>query len=218
MTNTKTINKRLTAKQQIFVNEIAKGKTQREACILAYPKARNWNINTVDVRATALMKNEAVKEALQNLNKEEKKEVLCTKEKITKTIVDLIDSAEAEQDRIIESHEKQLQIKQQRIENLEKQWLLAETDKEHLQIEYKLLKAKEDIFKYEKENIVKADLMNTIFKGTNILIKMYGWKDLGWENFSTEEETEKKLTAEELKEIINNTKKQKEAKQKNKNI
>lgn len=207
MTKTK---KRLTQKQQIFVNEIAKGKTQRQACIIAYPKAKNWATNTIDVRANALMKNEVVKEALQNINKEEKKEVLWTREKATQTILYLIDTAEAEQERIIEAHKKQLQIKQQRIENLEKQWLLAETDKEHLQIEYKLLKAKEDIFKHEKENMVKADLMNAIFKGTNILIKMYGWKDLGWENFSTEEEIEKTFTAEELRELIDNVKKQEE--------
>ena len=39
---------------------------------------------------------------------------------------------------------------------------------------------------------------------------MYGWKDLGWENFSTEEEIEKTFTAEELRELIDNVKKQEE--------
>ena len=200
MTSTK-VNKKLTQRQQIFVNEIAKGNTQRQACIIAYPNAKKWSINTVDVRANALKKNETVREALLELNKEENREVLCTKEKITKMIINLIDTAEAEQEKINNAYEKQLELKQQKVENLEKQWLLAETDKEHLLIEYKLLKAKEDISKHQKQNTIKADLMNAIFKGTNILMKMYGWKDLGWENFETEEKDI--LTAEELREMLN---------------
>lgn len=206
MTNTKT-KKRLTQKQRVFVNEIAKGNTQRQACILAYPKAKNWTTNTIDVRANALMKNEVVKEALQNINKEEKKEVLWTREKATQTILYLIDTAEAEQEKIRIAFYNELKIKEKIVENLEKQWLLAETDKEHLQIEYKLLKAKEDVYKHLQIPKQSTTCNRAIFQGTDILNRMYGYKNLGWE--CIEEETEKTLKYEKLKALADSLTKQK---------
>ena len=189
---------KLTNRQAIFVNEIAKGNTQRQACLIAYPKARKWNINSVDVRANALMKDKKVKEALQNTIHIEQNHVLWTKEKATKTILKVMDLAEKEQDNIIEEYKIETDIKQKAIENLKSQWLLADTDKEHLQIEFEILKAEEDLQKHKRKAVMQSKLMQIIFRGIDMLNKMYGIKNIGWENFNIEEE--KILTIEELKE------------------
>ena len=44
-------NNRLTPKQEKFVEEIAKGKTQRQAYLVAYPNSKNYKENTIDSRA-----------------------------------------------------------------------------------------------------------------------------------------------------------------------
>ena len=57
----------LTAKQEKFVQEIVKGKSQREAYRTAYPKSRNWKDSSVDCRASTLLKNAKVMQRLQEL-------------------------------------------------------------------------------------------------------------------------------------------------------
>ena len=189
MVNTKN-KKKLTTKQAIFAKEIAKGKTQRQACIMAYPNTRNWTINALDVRASTLMKNETVKEELKRLKEKEDINVLFSKAKSTKRILKIVEKGEEEIERLKEVYTKMVKIKQQRIENLEKLWLYAETDKEHLQIEKEILEAKQELLDYQKKPIFNATCTNAIINGLTLLNNMYGWKDLGWENFTTEEEKE----------------------------
>ena len=45
---------RLTQKQEIFVQELIKCKSQREAYKIAYPKSKHWTDNTIDARACKL--------------------------------------------------------------------------------------------------------------------------------------------------------------------
>ena len=47
----------LTLKQERFVQELIKGKSQREAYRIAYPKSNNWKDDTVDQVACRLFKN-----------------------------------------------------------------------------------------------------------------------------------------------------------------
>lgn len=46
----------LTDKQEIFVQELIKGKSQREAYKIAYPKSRKWKESNVDSQASNLFK------------------------------------------------------------------------------------------------------------------------------------------------------------------
>ena len=48
---------RLTDKQEAFVQELIKGKSQREAYRIAYPKSEMWEDHVVDVKACELLKN-----------------------------------------------------------------------------------------------------------------------------------------------------------------
>lgn len=61
---------RLTPKQELFVDNILEGKTQYEAYITAYPKAKNWLRNTVDSRASVLMNNKKIIKRLMELRLE----------------------------------------------------------------------------------------------------------------------------------------------------
>lgn len=63
----------LTDKQEKFVNELIKGKSQRAAYRNAYPNAKKWKNETVDSKASTLLKNGKVKERYEQL-----------KEKVTK--------------------------------------------------------------------------------------------------------------------------------------
>ena len=199
----KSSKTKLTTRQSIFVKEIAKGSTQRQACITAYPNSKNWSINTVDARASALMRNDTVKLALLDIDKEKNNQVLLTKEKMAMKILEIVDLAEAEQEKIQIAYYKGLKIKEQKIKDLQDQWLLANTDKEHLQIEKAILEAKQDVLKHQQKNPIRLDLTNTILRGLSMLCRMYGWKDLGWENCVKEDEKEKSLTAEELIKLAN---------------
>lgn len=48
---------KLTANQEKFVQELIKGKSQREAYRIAYPRSVNWKDEVVDVKASELLKN-----------------------------------------------------------------------------------------------------------------------------------------------------------------
>ena len=50
----------LTVKQEKYVQELLKGKSQREAYKIAYPSSRKWKDNVVDVRACELLKHSKV--------------------------------------------------------------------------------------------------------------------------------------------------------------
>lgn len=51
---------KLTDKQEKFVQELIKGKSQRQAYRTAYPKSKQWLDNTVDAAASKLFKNDKV--------------------------------------------------------------------------------------------------------------------------------------------------------------
>jgi len=58
---------RLTQKQERFVQELIKGKSQREAYRIAYPSSKKWKDNVVDVKALELLKNGKVKVRYEEL-------------------------------------------------------------------------------------------------------------------------------------------------------
>jgi phage terminase small subunit len=59
----------LTEKQEKFVQELLKGKTQREAYYIAYPKSKKWKPSAVDTQASILLSKEKVLERYQELNR-----------------------------------------------------------------------------------------------------------------------------------------------------
>ena len=73
---------RLTEKQEKFVQELVKGKSQREAYKEAYEKSRLWKDTAVDTQASILFKNSKVleryNELMDRLVKESEDECIVT--------------------------------------------------------------------------------------------------------------------------------------------
>lgn len=61
-------NRMLTAKQEKYVQELIKGKSQREAYRIAYPNSVNWKDANVDSKASNLLKNDKVKARYNELH------------------------------------------------------------------------------------------------------------------------------------------------------
>lgn len=57
----------MTVKEEIFVQELIKGKTQRQAYYVAYPHSKNWKPKTVDERACRLYKTNKIQARYEQL-------------------------------------------------------------------------------------------------------------------------------------------------------
>ena len=64
----------LTNKQEKYVQELIKGKTQREAYKIAYPVSKKWKLSAVDTQASILISNSKVLERYNSL-----KEIISNK-------------------------------------------------------------------------------------------------------------------------------------------
>lgn len=106
----------LTAKREKFIQEIVKGKSQREAYRTAYPKSRNWKDASVDAAASNMLRIDKVSIRLQELQgkvqaaAEEKcvmtaVEVLQELSKIAKA--DIKDFLEFETTKTVVEHDKE---------------------------------------------------------------------------------------------------------------
>lgn len=84
--------KKLTAKQEKFVQELIKGKSQREAYKAAY-NAKNMSENSIDVEASKLLKNPKVAHRFQELKskviKRSEEKAIITAEEIIREIADI---------------------------------------------------------------------------------------------------------------------------------
>lgn len=68
--------KQLTKAQEIFVQELFKGASQRQAYYKAYPKSKSWAENSVDSNASTLAKDAKVLQRLSELNSKAEKSTI----------------------------------------------------------------------------------------------------------------------------------------------
>ncbi|MEJ8752621.1 hypothetical protein WKS98_08345 [Lagierella sp. ICN-221743] len=61
----------LTDRQEIYVQELLNGKSQRQAYRIAYPKSKKWKDSTIDSRASKLFKDDKVFTRYSELKKQE---------------------------------------------------------------------------------------------------------------------------------------------------
>ena len=59
----------LTEKQELYVQNLIKGMSQREAYRNAYPKSKKWKDSSVDTRASQLLKTHKVLTRYQELKR-----------------------------------------------------------------------------------------------------------------------------------------------------
>ena len=84
---------KLTTKQEKYVQGLVAGLSQRQAYIKAYPNARKWNDNSVDSRASNLLKNDKVLTRYNELMDEHKDKALWTREDSVNKLIWLIEKA-----------------------------------------------------------------------------------------------------------------------------
>lgn len=203
-------NQRLTPKQEKFVEEILKGKTQYEAYINAYPRAKNWQRNAVDSNASQLMDDEKIKQRLAEFGYKDKTKIRWTRQKALETINYVMDMNRKDMERIDRAYEDEIQLLNAQIMELS-QAMTQETDPRKI---YSIAKTMQEltgeIALRNKQRRTNSTNAKGIYEGAKILNRMFGY-DITKVEVSTED-TERdemeKLSVDELKELINISKKE----------
>ena len=84
---------RLTAKQEKYVQGLVAGLSQRQAYYKAYPHSKKWKPETVDNKASALLRNGEVLARYNELMDEHKEKALWTREDSINKLIWLIEKA-----------------------------------------------------------------------------------------------------------------------------
>lgn len=194
----------MTSSQEIFVQNIVQGKSQRNAYNMAYPSSINWKKTTLDTRASQLMKNENVKARIEELRNIEYKKIKWNREIATKELLDILEMNKKELERIINTYEEEINLKETKLEEMRKEYKKfhkTETKKE-------INKLFNEITKIKKQPTITKLNIRAILEIINLLNKMYGIDKS--KNELTQIDEERKninlLTIDELKNIayINN--------------
>ncbi len=106
----------LTKPQEIFIQELLKGNTQRQAYLKAYPSKKKWKESSLDSAASSLLKNEKVKtryeQLLNNMREKEQEKTMWTREQSIETLRYVIDVNKKDLDRINKAFEEELETLQ----------------------------------------------------------------------------------------------------------
>ncbi len=79
---------KLNVRQEQFVQELAKGTTQRQAYLLAYPSSKKWKPETVDSWASKLANSYKISTRLEELRREIEEENKISRKKIIDELAD----------------------------------------------------------------------------------------------------------------------------------
>jgi hypothetical protein len=106
----------LTKPQEIFIQELLKGNTQRQAYLKAYPSKKKWKESSLDTAASNLLKNDKVKtryeQLLNNMREKETKKTMWTREQSIETLRYVIDVNKKDLERINKAFEEELELLQ----------------------------------------------------------------------------------------------------------
>ena len=115
----------LTERQEIFVQSLVKGYSQRQSMLKAYPSRKKWKDNSIDSAASTLLKNTKVRkrydELLNSIREEETEKTLWTREQSIETLRYVIDVNKQDLERINDAHEEELEmLHEMMVKDLEK--------------------------------------------------------------------------------------------------
>lgn len=198
---------RLTPKQEKFVEGILEGKSQYEAYITAYPKAKNWKREAIDTQASQLMQNSKIVVRLKQLGEKDIKKVFWTRQKALETINKAMEMHQQDMERIEQAYQQDLDRKDYELQQWVQLLAVDNVDTKHVQAHInKLLDEMSDLRKKRRVNAVNT---HGIYEGAKILNRMFGFDITKVEIKQEDEEREEmeKLTAEELKQLISISKK-----------
>lgn len=191
----------LTAKQEEFCQQIMMGQTQRQAYINAYPKAKNWKIQSVDYNASILMDNENIINRLKELGYRDAKKVEWTRQRALETINKAITMHQQDMERIEKAYQEDLDRKDLEL----KQWvnLLTVDNVDTQRVQNHINKILDEMSDMRKMRRINAVNTRGIYEGAKILNRMFGFDITKVEINPKDEEREnmKSLSVEELKAI-----------------
>lgn len=166
-------NQRLTPKQELFVEEIAKGKSQRQAYYEAYPRSRKWKERHVDSQASVLMKNPKVAKRLEELKKLTEKKVEWTRNRALNTINYVLEMNQKDMERINQAYDEELNLKEQELQ----QWVsvLSMENVDVSKVQTNIRRVMDEITNLKK--IRRTSSVNTrgIYEGARLLNRMFGF-------------------------------------------
>lgn len=201
------VNKKLTAKQEEYCQQLMMGKTQHEAYITAYPRAKNWTRNCVDYNASDLAKQPKIQKRLKELGYRDAKKVEWTRRRALETINKAIEMHQQDMERIEKAYQEDLDRKDLELQ----QWvsLLTVDNVDTQRVQNHINQILDEMSDMRKKRRINAVNTHGIYEGAKILNRMFGYDITKVELNPKDEEREEmeKLTAEELKELINISKK-----------
>lgn len=111
---------RLTKKQEIFVQALVRGLSQRKALLKAYPNRKNWKENSLDSVASVMFKNPKIKqrydELIEKVRERETKKTLWSREESIENLRYVVEMNRQDLERAYEAHEEELEILQDLME------------------------------------------------------------------------------------------------------
>lgn len=116
MSRNKHNKDRITKQQEIFVQSLVEGDSQRKAYIKAYPSRKKWKDNSIDCEASKLFNQPKIKqrydELLKQVREEETKKTMWTREQSIETLRYVIDVNKKDLERINKAYEEELELLQ----------------------------------------------------------------------------------------------------------
>ena len=163
--NSKNFRSELTRAQEVFINELIKGKSQRQAFLKAYPNKASNQWNSIDSAASTLLKQEKVakryNELREQIRAKEQAETQWTREQAIKTLRGIIDKNQEEYDRIQAVIEEEIETLLEKIKANPK----------------RAVKLTEELIRKRKSRIVTATHNAGIISAVSELNKMQGFNE-----------------------------------------
>lgn len=202
-------NNRLTPKQQKFMEGILQGKTQRQAYLDAYPTAKKWTWNAIDVAANHMMENNKIKISLQKAGYKDKEKIEWTRQKALETINMVMDMNKEDMIRINETYDEELEAKYDELQS----WieLLSYPNVDEKGVKKHIAQVQQQITNIKKQRRVNSVNTRGIYDGAKLLNRMFGLDITKVEIKQTDNNDKNeinKLSAEELRQILEVTKKE----------
>ena len=196
-------NNELTKQQEIFCQEIAKGETQTDAYLVAYPKSKEWQREGVWVAASQLAKKDKIQKRIQQLEEDTQEDINWTRKKVLANINYLLDDNKGSVRRKKEIYEEMIQEKYNELI----QWVSLRTvknvDIKGVEKNIKLITNEIRQLELQKNNIQLNN--KAIISALSVINRMQGYETTKVEIQENDKEREnmEQLSVEELRQLIN---------------
>ena len=186
-------NNKLTHQQETFCVEVAKGNTQTEAYLIAYPKSKKWQKEAIWVQASILARKDKIQDRIDELKEDTQKDVNWTRKQVLANL-----------DYILWQHKSNILRKEiiyndmldEKYKAFEKYINTENADEQEIE------KMKNEIRQIELQKNTSPVDIKGILSVIQVINKMQGYdrvKEPEEENNDTIEEYRKQLSIEELK-------------------